>query len=401
MVFSSAFVLVDIAYNALSIITIFVFCLLGLRLDRGNMPLIVLLLVFNLAGLASFQPHLDFKESREFVVGTIFVAVTAVFFAAMLNENALRRLEILKSGLIAGALVSAILGLLGYLRVAGLDAYFIFYGSRVAGTFRDPNVFGPFLVLPALYLMQDIIREKRGLLLRLALLLPILLALFLSYSRGAWAAIVIGSIVLLATMAVTSPDRALRQRIGAFALLGLIAAALLLAGLLSVDGVAEVFADRFTLEKDYDSGPSGRFGSQWRSIPVLLDLPFGFGPNRFWLYYPENPHNTYLHAFASYGWVGGLVFLAFIAATLRASLQGVFARTPFQAHAIVMFSALVPHLVQNFQIDTDRWRHLFLIYGLCWGLASISKRWQAEYRGYALHAYQRQAAIARGPQPAE
>ena len=83
-------------------------------------------------------------------------------------------------------------------------------------------------------------------------------------------------------------------------------------------------------------------------------------------------------------------------------------RTPFQAHAIVIFAGLIPHLVQNFQIDTDRWRHLFMIYGLSWGLAAISRRWLGEYRAYVHHAYTRAAMAWRSsggqsgaPQPAE
>jgi hypothetical protein len=73
-----------------------------------------------------------------------------------------------------------------------------------------------------------------------------------------------------------------------------------------------------------------------------------------------------------------------------------------------MFAGLIPHLVQNFQIDTDRWRHLFMIYGLCWGLAAASWRWLVEYRLYAHWAYAsardrvHPAAGAQGaPQPAE
>jgi hypothetical protein len=49
--------------------------------------------------------------------------------------------------------------------------------------------------------------------------------------------------------------------------------------------------------------------------------------------------------------------------------------------------------VQNFQIDTDRWRHLFMIYGLSWGLAAISRRWIGEYRAYAHQSYREQASL--------
>lgn len=399
MVFTGAFVIFDIAYSASSLLAIGVFTLLGLRFDRRNAPLVLFLVVFNIGGLTALQPHLGFADSREFLIGTCFVAVTAVFFCLTLNQNAIQRLEAIKWGMIAGATVASLAGIVGYLDIAGLSSAFIMHGSRVSGTFRDPNVLGPFLVLPSLFLIHDFMKEDRLRLLRAGLLAPILLALLLTYSRGAWAGMVIGTFVLLCGMFITARNEAMRARLLLLALAGLFVLGIGLSVVLSVDKVGEVFADRFTLQKDYDSGPSGRFGSQLRSIPDLLTRPLGHGPNRFWLFYPENPHNTYLMAFSSYGWLGGITFLAFIASTVFVSFRAALQRTPFQPYALVLFAGLIPHLVQNFQIDTDRWRHLFMIYGLCWGLAAVSQRWLDEFRAYAHWAYRSAQARAR-PQPA-
>jgi O-antigen ligase len=392
-VFAGAFVVVDIAYNVMTVSALGLFVLFGLRLDRANVPLILFLSVYNIGGLIALQPYLSDDESRAFMLGTCYVAVTAAFFAMILNENAIARLEALKWGLIAGALIAATTGILGYARIAGLEDYFTMHGGRAKGTFRDPNVLGPFLVLPALFLAQDMIRGKSHLLLRAGMFSVIVLALFLTFSRGAWASLVIGMLTLMVVSALTSTNAAMRARLGLFVILGLAAAAMGFAAILSVDSIYELFADRFVLQKDYDSGPSGRFGSQLRSLPDLLTLPFGHGPNRFSHFYPENPHNTYIMAFSSYGWLGGLAFLGFILATLLISIKTLFLRTPFQPYVLVIFSALIPHLVQNFQIDTDRWRHLFMIYGLSWGLAAISRRWIGEYRAYAHQSYREQANL--------
>lgn len=392
-VFAGAFVVVDIAYNVMTVSALGLFVLFGLRLDRANIPLILFLAVYNIGGLIALQPHLSDDESRAFMLGTCYVAVTAAFFAMILNENAISRLEALKWGLIAGALIAATTGILGYARIAGLEDYFTMHGGRAKGTFRDPNVLGPFLVLPALFLAQDMLRGKSHLILRAGMFSVIVLALFLTFSRGAWASLVIGMLTLMVVSAVTSANEVMRARLGLFVILGLATAAMGFAAILSVDSIYELFADRFVLQKDYDSGPAGRFGSQLRSIPDLLTLPFGHGPNRFSHFYPENPHNTYIMAFSSYGWLGGLAFLGFILTTLVISIKTLFLRTPFQPYVLVIFSALIPHLVQNFQIDTDRWRHLFMIYGLSWGLATISRRWIGEYRAYAHQSYREQALL--------
>jgi len=396
MVFSGAFVVVDVAYNAMSLIALGLFLLMGLRLDWRNVPLILFLVVFNLAGLVALQPYLDVVEAREFMIGTCFVGTTAIFFCLCLNENALARLDALKWGVILGALAAATAGIIGSLNLAGLGEAFSMYGGRASGTFRDPNVLGSFLVLPSLYLFHDFLRYRELRLLRALIGIPVMLGLFLTQSRGSWAALVIGMSVLVGLMYLTNRQVAMRARITLLAMLAIIGLASILAIMLSTEQGTQIIQDRFVLQKDYDSGPGGRFGNQLRAIPELLTLPFGYGPNRHGLYYPENPHNTYMMAFSSYGWVGGITFLAFIVTTLVYAWRTVLLRTPFQHHAVIIFAALIPHLVQNFQIDTDRWRHLFMIYGLCWGIAAISRRWLDEYRFYAHHAYrQQQAMMAR------
>ena len=115
-----------------------------------------------------------------------------------------------------------------------------------------------------------------------------------------------------------------------------------------------------------------------RSLPLLLDLPFGFGPLQFRNHFHgEDPHNVYLNAFASYGWIGGLSFAAFTAATVYLGWRLAFQRTPLQTQAIAVWSCLFVQILQGFQIDTDHWRHLFLLMGALYGLIAASRRYAA------------------------
>ena len=52
------------------------------------------------------------------------------------------------------------------------------------------------------------------------------------------------------------------------------------------------------------------------------------------------------------------------AALLHAGWRVVFRRTPWQGHAIVLWSVLFVTILQGFQIDTDHWRHFYLMLGL-------------------------------------
>ena len=379
-IYSSSVVLLDVFYNVFILLTLGIFVLTGLKVDRLNMPFIFFLVIYNLGALIALQPYTDFEWSREFVTGTAFVGTTGIFFCLLMNEDAITRLNVVRSAFIIGALQASTLGILGYANVAGLGEVFSMYG-RASGTFRDPNVFGPFLVLPSMYLLWDLFHGGRRLFLTATVLSIIVTGLFLSFSRGAWGSIVVGSGMLLGLAYYTSEQPRVRFRIISGFLIAFVLVAVILAIALSIDGVAQVFADRFTLQKDYDSGPSGRFGNQLRAFPELLVRPFGYGPNRHGLFWPENPHNVYMMAFSSYGWLGGLTFMGFIASTCYIGFRNCFLKTPFQTHSIIIWSALFPHILQGFQIDSDRWRHLFYLYGVTWGLAAINRKWQILNRG--------------------
>ena len=88
-----------------------------------------------------------------------------------------------------------------------------------------------------------------------------------------------------------------------------------------------------------------------------------------------DPHNVYINAFASYGWLGGIAYLALIASTLLLGWRIVFQRTPWQGWSIPIWAALFPQIIQGLQIDTDHWRHFWLMTGLVWGLAAANERW--------------------------
>jgi hypothetical protein len=174
----------------------------------------------------------------------------------------------------------------------------------------------------------------------------------------------------------TTQSTALRWRIAAVAVVGAFVVALLLVLALSIPAVHDVFLIRASLSQDYDVGETGRFGSQWRSLPMLLEQPFGFGPLQFRHVFPEDPHEMYVNAFASYGWLGGLSFLAFTTTTLYVGWRLVFVRSPFRDVAIPIWACLFVQMAQGLQIDTDHWRHLFLLFGALYGLAAAERRYR-------------------------
>lgn len=374
LVFSGAVVFIEPSpYEIMFFITAGAFVIFGLRIDRTILSLFVLQLLFNLGGAFSLVPFLDRSASVTFVVVSFYLGLTAVFFAAIMCEHTEARLGVIRRAWILGAVLASACAIAGYFGIAGTADLFTRHG-RAAGTFKDPNVFGPFVMVPAVLLIQGFMTGpvKRPILPLLALSV-ILTGIFLSFSRGAWGVTLASCLLTGALLFLTTRSHRTRVRILTMSVLGLGLTTVAVAAALTIDVVRETFEIRFALAHEYDVGPQGRFGKLADAILLLLERPNGVGPLRFADYFPEAPHNVYVNAFASYGWLGGLSYLCLIAVTLRLGWSTVWRRTPWQSVYIALWSATFCQILQGLTIDTDHWRHLWLLIGLTWGLAAAAK----------------------------
>ncbi len=367
----------EIAFGLVALI----FVLTGLKISILFLPMILLLVLYNTGGGLSLMEVVDESRAVWFVVISIYMAVMAIIIAAIFSEDTQRRLDLMKSGYALAAVIASIAGIIGYFDVAGTLEYFTRYG-RAMGTFKDPNVFGTFIVLPFVYIVQGFfLGTHRRPVIAAGMLLIIVAGLFLSFSRGAWGVAVaaVGLCVLLTF--ITAESGKLRMRIIGISLLGIASFAVLLIIALQFEAIRETFEVRASLNQDYDYGETGRFGNQRRSIPLLLGEPNGFGPTMFRDIFPEDPHNTFLNAFASYGWLGGISYASLIAVTMLVGWSLVFRKTPWQKDAIAVWSSFFFLMLQGLQIDTDHWRHFYVQLGLTWGLMLASLRYAAWQRG--------------------
>lgn len=360
-------------YEISFLLVVLVFAVTGIRFSQRLLPLAFLLLAFNIGGLFSLIPWMSDPDAVRFMAVSLYLMITAVVIAAIIAEDSLGRLETLRKGYLFAVWCASIAGILGYFDVAGLGDIFTLYG-RASGTFKDPNVLGPYLVLPIVFGLQHILIGRCGLVRGLLSISVPMAALFLTFSRGGWGNLVASVLVMVTLCFLVAPTASRRARIVALTLATLMLAAVALMIALSFDDIRAVFQERATLDQSYDQGVTGRFGSQLRSIPLLLDAPNGFGPLRFrWIFNQQDPHNVYVNAFASYGWLGGFAWLALTMATIYIGFRLVFRPGPTQHHAIALWSVLFVTILQGVQIDTDHWRHVYLMLGLVWGLAALPR----------------------------
>ena len=339
----------------------------GVTVDRKVMPPLFLLLIWNVSGLAALVPVIYDRDAVIFIAISFYMAMTAIVFACLFAHDSVRRLEIMRTAYILAGLIAAIIGIIGYFDlVPGAWDNFTLY-NRAKATFKDPNVFGPYLILPILFLIQGML--IKGLKLRhVVAVLTILVALLLTFSRAAWGHFVFSAALMVALMFVASPSARFRARIASFSVLTVVGVSVLLAGMLSVGTIGAVFKERASLIQDYDVGGGGRFTKQEDSIPVLLERPNGLGPYQFRNLYGQDPHDVYLNAFSSYGWVGGISYAILVIFTLWAGYANVLKRTPWQPYFIAALATYTGVAFEGFVVDTDHWRHYYLLMGIVWGL---------------------------------
>jgi len=205
--------------------------------------------------------------------------------------------------------------------------------------------------------------------LNLALAAFLLGGLFLSFSRGAWMHFAVSAAVAVAILVAASPDPRLRARILLFAAVTAVGTVLLVAAMMSIDTVRDLFLERAKAIQPYDVGPGGRFWEQRLALGVILDHPNGMGPFEFSRVFGMQQHDVYMQGFLVYGWLGGAAYLTLVAVTLAIGLATVRVPAPWQNYLIVAYATFVGEAVEGLIVDTDHWRHFFLLLGLIWGLA--------------------------------
>jgi O-antigen ligase len=244
--------------------------------------------------------------------------------------------------------------------------------DRARGTFKDPNVLGAFLVLPALLIFQRVLAGRLHAVIGNGLILLVMLAaLLLSFSRAAWGQFPFAALLLMGMTFITSRSAKERLRITLVVFAGTLVIALFIAALLSIDKVAELFYARATLEQSYDVGHFGRFGRYILAADIIPDHPFGLGPLQFTR--PEAPHNVYLNSFMSGGWLAGFAYFTLTAVTVVLGMRYAFVATPWRATYHAVYAAYLGMVAESLIIDSDHWRHYFLILGVLWGLMSVTR----------------------------
>jgi len=307
---------------------------------------------------------------------TLFLSVGAFVIACFVALRPQKHASLILNAQLVAATLAAIAGLIGYLGLLpGAHELFTKFG-RASGPFKDPNVFGPFVGFAALYALQLCLNAPlRRLAVPFAMLGFLILGLFLSFSRGAWISFALSIVVFGYLQFVTARGGAQRLKLISLALLAVIAVALAMFAALQFDKTATMLQQRASLSQTYDTEHNGRFDGQLKAARLLLQHPLGLAAGEFQTnYHHEDVHNVYLVMFLNAGWLGGLCYLIAVLIPLVVGLRQAFLRVETQAMFHVIYAAYVGTLGEGIIIDTDHWRHFYLLLALVMGLWAASRR---------------------------
>ena len=331
------------------------------RFDIRRVPAAVVGIIgtFLALSLVSAVEVVDVERAFTFFATTLYVAVFGLWVAGWVATR--RRAKIAAGGYLVAAGVAASLGLLAlFLPVPGRDL--IVAEGRVVALFKDPNVFGAFVIPAALILVEETLRPRlfqlRGVLKGLLLLILALGVLF-SYSRGAWANLAVGLAMLLLVLALRRGG----GRKVVLALMLVLVAGVLVAGAVSVSGSGDFLAERARVQS-YDAD---RLGAWVAGLEPAQRYPFGAGPGQFEDLASISAHSTYVRVLAEQGLPGLIAFSALLIFTLGAALgNAVAGRDTYGIGSAALLAAWCGLMVNSFVIDTLHWRHLWVVAALIW-----------------------------------
>ncbi|MFN3764770.1 MAG: O-antigen ligase family protein [Aliihoeflea sp.] len=365
-------------YELYMVALIGIWALFGITISRATVPLLVLWIIYLIGGMVSMTQMSDLQDTPLYLAVTAFLALTAVFFAAIIEKRE-GLLQPIFIGWTLAACLTGILGILGYFGAfPGADRFTLY--DRAAGAFKDPNVFGPFLVLPAIWLLYGIITGRlMKMPVQAAGLLILSFAIFLSFSRGAWGLYGLSAITVCATAFLNSSSNRLRLRILVMALIGigLIALAVMIA--LQIPQVAALFETRAQLVQDYDGARLGRFARYGIGFALAMERPLGIGPLVFGQTFGEDTHNIWLKALMDYGWLGFAAYATLLVLTVAAGFRILLRNRKWQPFLLCAWVVFVGHIALGTVIDMDHWRHFYLLMGIIWGCVGLEARHQARH----------------------
>ena len=331
-------------------------------------------------GVAAAGMSVTFDTAIKHQLVTLFLAGGAFVLAGYIAADPMPRIMLIFWCYVGACLVATFAALLGYFSIVP-SAYDLFtnYG-RARGTFKDPNVYGAALGPAITFAAWIMLREPAQRAYVAAFIVLPLVDWFADqlFARGVDFDRTVACDPGCSDVDHIAPENRFASPGGRSARPALAPRRLRLFAVLQIEQVRSLLSERASMDQSYDVGPEGRFGGQEKARNLILENPFGIGTHTFRdKYHHEEPHNVYLSQFLNAGWIGGLLYAISVIMTVVVGFARRDINGALQGGFVVAGAAFAGVAFEGFVIDSDHWRHFFILMACVWGLADAR---EAGYR---------------------
>ena len=352
-------------------------------LNRPVLAYLCVWLVIAVAGCLSSLYAVDQSIANMHVFVTFYLSLASAVLMAFIMVEPVEHARLIMGAYLVAAAVATIAALSGYFDLLPSLTSALTEFGRARGTFKDPNVYGAFLA-PAIVYALYLWHARPGIRSRIALLASGLMVLgaLLSFSRGAWANVAVSLLVFGYLTFLLSETVHQRLRLVLVTGFGLVLAFGIVAAALQSEQIAELMAERAKLAQDYDLAESGRFAGHDKARALILDYPLGIGARNFGgTYHDEDVHQVYLNMFLNHGWIGGALYGLLIAVTAIEGMRHCLRTSRERPLFVAVYAGFIGTAAEGFVIDTDHWRHFYVLMALVWGMSLGQSRGRAQRQG--------------------
>jgi O-antigen ligase len=338
------------------------------RVSRAPLLVTGLLGALVAVNVLSMMDALDTGRALRYFGITLYLVLFSLWLVGYVDSQ--RRARVVVRAWLIIAVASAIASVIAFtlpVPFAVKDLLMGYDATRPRGLFKDPNVFGPFLIPIAVILLEQRL-HPRVLRLRgsvaLALFAVLAIGVVFSFGRAAWANLAIATLVMLA--AASARQRGGRQAMRL--LVSIVVVGAVVVGFVTVSGSVTFLEDRAAVQS-YDKD---RFSAQHLGYELGWSHPMGVGPGQFLLHNPVDTHSTYIRLIAEQGWGGLALWVGLVLTTLILALRNVvLGRDSYGVGAAALLGAWCGLIFNSAVVDTLHWRHLWIVAALIWvGAAS-------------------------------
>lgn len=318
---------------------------------------IICLLLFLLVNIIASYGMTNMTIGIRYFLITCYLIMTWIGLSGISYAIGPKILPYVFNGYVVTAIVSTLLGIIAYMGwIPALDMLLQF--GRVQGFFKDPNVFGPFLIPPLLYSLwrytEHGLFHKKGCLF-FTIFSLLLFGILLSYSRAAWGNVILSLLLYF----LLSKKHTVKQFKMTMTFIMIMIPLLYVA--VTSPKISTLLTDRIGLQS-YDQV---RFQNQSTAVDYVISYPIGAGPGQSEALLHLSTHSLYVRLLFETGLMSVAIFLCFYLFCLTHAIRHFKkATSTYQGYFIIIIASLIGILFNSVFIDTLHWRHVWLLCAL-------------------------------------